>query len=58
MMHEEISSALFVVSVKPDSQGTKPLARTFAEAGFVVLLHDQRRFGNRIEEWHQAARVP
>jgi uncharacterized protein len=47
--------------------GIEPLARAFAEAGFVVLLHDHRNFGGsggeprhdidpwcQIEEWRQA----
>lgn len=42
--------------------GTEPFARTFAEAGFVVLLHDHRNFGasqgeprGDVDPWTQIA---
>jgi dienelactone hydrolase len=55
-----ISMAHGYASVK--EQGIEPFARAFAEAGFVVLLHDHRNFGasdgairHDVDPWRQIA---
>jgi cephalosporin-C deacetylase-like acetyl esterase len=58
--HPAISMAHGYAGVK--EHGLERFARAFAEAGFVVLVHDHRNFGSRdgairhdIDPWHQIA---
>jgi uncharacterized protein len=58
--HPAISMAHGYAGVK--EHGLERFSRAFAEAGFVVLLHDHRNFGSSegaprhdIDPWHQIA---